>query len=308
MALPGAVSADSFDGGTDTTPSDGVITGCYKPAPGHGDDEDGEGGARSTPLRVVESADECKRNEVALAWNQQGPQGEPGADGANGVNCWDLDGDGVADSKEDANNDGIVDVLDCQGPPGPTGPEGAPGANGADGADGLNCWDSNANGDADASDDVNDDGAVDALDCQGPQGPAGEVGEPGPAGPSGADGTHCWDLNGNGEGDLADEDVNGDGTVDVADCSGSTDLSVYTRTKSRWLDESNGYGGSVMAQCDAGDLRTGGGYSLSLSINNREIATRIDHTKPVSGGWSVQARVAANVEAGLTVYVVCLST
>ena len=47
----------------------------------------------------------------------------------------------------------------------------------------------------------------------GPQGPSGTDGI------DGADGINCWDLNGNGIGDPA-EDTNGDLTVDVNDCTG----------------------------------------------------------------------------------------
>jgi hypothetical protein len=32
-------------------------------------------------------------------------------DGADGLNCWDLNANGVADPEEDVNNDGVVDVL-----------------------------------------------------------------------------------------------------------------------------------------------------------------------------------------------------
>ena len=45
----------------------------------------------------------------------QGPQGDPGADGSDGINCWDLDEDGVDDPGEDANGDGYWNVWDCQG-------------------------------------------------------------------------------------------------------------------------------------------------------------------------------------------------
>ena len=40
-------------------------------------------------------------------------------------------------------------------------------------------------------------------------------------GQSGTDGAMCWDLNGNGVGDPA-EDTNGDGTVDAQDCPGAS--------------------------------------------------------------------------------------
>ena len=52
----------------------------------------------------------------------------------------------------------------------------------------------------------------------------GDDGAPGPAGPAGTDGSDgqaCWDLNGNGIGDIPDEDTNGDGVVDVDDCRAS---------------------------------------------------------------------------------------
>ena len=41
-----------------------------------------------------------------------GPQGEQGVDGI-GINCWDTNGDGVNDSTEDINSDGIWNALDC---------------------------------------------------------------------------------------------------------------------------------------------------------------------------------------------------
>ena len=75
------------------------------------------------------------------------------------------------------------------------------------GSNGQDCWDLNANGEEDTSEDRNGDGNVDILDCQGD---------------AGADGQDCWDLNDNGEPD-PEEDINGDGSVDVQDCQGSDD-------------------------------------------------------------------------------------
>jgi hypothetical protein len=43
--------------------SSGTIHGCYN---------------QSGNLRVVESANDCRKNETPLAWNQQGPPGPPG--------------------------------------------------------------------------------------------------------------------------------------------------------------------------------------------------------------------------------------
>ena len=54
--------------------------------------------------------------------------------------------------------------------------------------------------------------------CDGDNGAAGVAGQPGG---DGDDGIACWDLNGNGVGDPA-EDINGDGLFDAADCSGTS--------------------------------------------------------------------------------------
>ncbi len=201
-----------------------------------------------------------------------GPPGPAGANGTNGMNCWDSNGDGVNDASEDVNGDGAYDTLDCQGsggggtvgPPGPQGPQGPqglqgpagndgidgtngvdglqgpPGPTGADGQAGTSCWDTDGDGIADASEDVNGDGAYDALDCQGsggagtvgppgPPGPAGNAGidgaqgpqgEQGPAGADGQAGINCWDTNSDGIADPS-EDINGDGAHDASDCQGS---------------------------------------------------------------------------------------
>jgi octaheme c-type cytochrome (tetrathionate reductase family) len=42
-----------------------------------------------------------------------GADGIAGIDGGDGVACWDLNANGVGDPEEDLNNDGIVDVVDC---------------------------------------------------------------------------------------------------------------------------------------------------------------------------------------------------
>jgi len=80
--------------------------------------------------------------------------------GSNGINCWDLNGNGINDPIEDINGDGAWNALDCQGV------DGAPGAPGTQGPQG-------------------DPGA------QGPQGDPGAQGaqgDPGPAGPQGPSG------------------------------------------------------------------------------------------------------------------------
>ena len=42
-----------------------------------------------------------------------GVNGVDGNDGSDGVACWDLNANGQPDPEEDLNNDGVVDVLDC---------------------------------------------------------------------------------------------------------------------------------------------------------------------------------------------------
>ncbi|RME37262.1 MAG: hypothetical protein D6788_09850, partial [Planctomycetota bacterium] len=127
-----------------------------------------------------------------------------------GINCWDLNGNGVNDPEEDVNNDGAFNALDC-----------VAGAAGLElPNDGISCWDLNENGQADPEEDVNGDGVVDVADCRGADGADGAAGPAGPAGPAGADGLNCWDLNGNGVRD-PEEDTNGDGVWDARDCQGA---------------------------------------------------------------------------------------
>ncbi len=80
---------------------------------------------------------------------------------------------------------------------GPTGLTGAAGTNGTNGTN----------------------GATGATGATGPTGATGAVGATGATGPAGANGISCWDLNQNGVGDVATEDLNGDGVVDVMDCT-----------------------------------------------------------------------------------------
>ncbi len=65
---------------------------------------------------------------------------------------------------------------------------------------------------------------ADVFVLQGEQGPQGEPGDDGTDGAPGADGLSCWDLDGNGVGDVGTEDVNADGLVDVLDCHADTSL------------------------------------------------------------------------------------
>lgn len=89
-----------------------IIHGCYKK--NHGQ------------LRRVSSADDCSPSETYIWWNKEGPMGQPGIDG---INCWDLNENGICDPDEDKNDDGCG-TEDCQGPPGPQGLKGDKGDTG----------------------------------------------------------------------------------------------------------------------------------------------------------------------------------
>ncbi len=156
----------------------------------------------------------------------QGPVGADGTDGVNGLNCWDLNGNGVGDPLEDRNGDLVVNVLDCTGLQGPAGPQGAAGPQGPVGPTGPQ-GPQGATGPQGPAGPQGPQGPQGATGPQGPAGPQGAtgpqgpVGPTGPQGPAGANGINCWDLNQNGVPDPA-EDRNGDMVVDVLDCQGAT--------------------------------------------------------------------------------------
>ncbi|HLZ73162.1 MAG TPA: hypothetical protein VKV26_24930 [Dehalococcoidia bacterium] len=117
--------------------SGGTITACVK-----------DNGERNT--RIVGTAADCKQNESALTWNQQGPAGPAGPQGPAGpVGPQGPQGDTGAPGATGAT--GPIGPAGPQGPKGDTGPAGATGATGATGA-------------------------------QGPAGPQGPIGAQGPAG------------------------------------------------------------------------------------------------------------------------------
>lgn len=105
-----------------------------------------------------------------------GPKGDPGPSGPAGpagLNCWDLDGDGIRDAAEDRNGDGRWDAQDCQGPPGPQGPKGDKGDPGPQGPQGP----------------PGPQGPKGEKGDRGPQGERGPQGPPGPQGPQGPPGS-----------------------------------------------------------------------------------------------------------------------
>jgi hypothetical protein len=111
-------------------PPAGSITACVKTKDG-GDD----GGSKGS-LRIVGSASECKKNEQALSWNQQGPAGPAGPAGAAGA-AGAAGPAGPTGAKGDAGPQGPQGEPGAQGPQGPKGDDGDDGAPGAATLDGL---------------------------------------------------------------------------------------------------------------------------------------------------------------------------
>ena len=68
-----------------------------------------------------------------------GSQGEQGTNGQDGLNCWDLNGDGLQNDNEDINSDSAFNALDCKGPKGDKGDTVIvnPGGGGTAGAGGV---------------------------------------------------------------------------------------------------------------------------------------------------------------------------
>jgi len=99
----------------------------------------------------------------------------------NGINCWDLNGDGINEMSEDINGDGNYNALDCQGAEGPQGPDGSDGQDGAMGMQGPQ-------GEPGPQGTPGSDGQDGANGMTGPQGEPGPQGTPGTDGQDGANG------------------------------------------------------------------------------------------------------------------------
>ncbi len=72
----------------------------------------GPQGPQGEPGLVIDDAEEVANALKSDADFLDSVRGEPGAPG---LDCWDLDGDGVCDLADDANDDGECNALDCQG-------------------------------------------------------------------------------------------------------------------------------------------------------------------------------------------------
>ena len=117
LGLIGTTGSIAFAAGKLTVPGPGgVIHGCYNHTNGN--------------LRVVSNASSCRHPELALSWNQTGPQGATGPQGPVGP----------------TGAQGATGPAGPQGATGPAGPQGATGATGPQGPAGSKVFAGEFNG------------------------------------------------------------------------------------------------------------------------------------------------------------------
>ena len=158
----------------------------------------------------------------------------------------------------------------------------------------------------------------------GPQGPAGPIGATGATGPKGdkgdtgtpgTNGISCWDTNGNGVGDPA-EDKNGDGNFDTLDCqgprgsqgpqglpgTGTGSISFYFSQHSESIVPGNIV--TSIALCNSGDTPTGGGYGGGAPGT---VFTNSFYYAVPDKGWIVSINASPGISVGgsLTTFVIC---
>ncbi len=179
--------------------------------------DQGEPGPQGIPGAAGPKGDQGEPGPQGIpgAAGPKGDQGEPGPQGIPGAV-------GPKGDQGEPGPQGIPGAVGPKGDQGEPGPQGIPGAVGPKGDQG----EPGPQGIPGAAGPKGDQGEPGPQGIPGAAGPKGDQGEPGPqgipgaAGPKGDQGLSCWDLNGNGSGDLPGEDTNGDGVVDVLDCRG----------------------------------------------------------------------------------------
>jgi len=97
-------------------PSSGVFYGCMRI------DRDGDEGKL---VRLVAASEPCRRNEMRISWNQQGPKGDTGATGPAGA----AGATGATGATGPAGAQGATGAAGATGPAGPQGSKGDPGDN-----------------------------------------------------------------------------------------------------------------------------------------------------------------------------------
>ena len=163
--------------------------------------------------------------------------------------------------------DNWVEFEAPQGPEGPEGPQGPEGPKGDTG-------------------DTGPEGPIGATGPTGATGPQGETGATGPVGPAGPKGTDCWDLNGNGINDPA-EDVNSDGFWNADDCKGpqgdeatdDQDLQLSGNTLSLTNDPTTVDLASYLDNTDNQSLiKSGNDLSIAGGVGVIDLSEYLDNT------------------------------
>ena len=138
-------------------------------------------------------------------------------------------------------------LVGCQGQDGADGMTGMPGMNGVNGTDGTN-------------------------------------GTNGTNGAAGADGLHCWDLNGDGVEDAA-EDINNDAAWDTLDCQPAIGREVITGSTTLVM----AFQQTLNLTCPTGKLPYGGGHSLVAANNSVNVDAMVTVSRPTANGWMIHA-------------------
>ena len=118
-----------------------------------------------------------------------------------------------------------------------------------------------------------DQGPEGDMGAQGPEGAMGDMGDmgdPGDPGERGDTGPACWDLDGNGNCEVADEDTDNNGLCDARDCRV---LPVYTNPDTGQLYSLNASYCGISAAIDG----NAGGYSGSKSMCETACNTATAH-------------------------------
>jgi len=164
------------------------------------------------------------KNELGL-WeligNLQGPQGPQGPAGSQGLPGTSITIAQIINGEliltfSDLTQINLGNVVGPPGPPGPAGPQG-------DSIVSVQLFNNDLIVTLSSGTQINVGNVLGPQGPQGPQGPKGDkgdTGDTGATGPQGPPGLACWDLNGNGVGDVPAEDTNSDAVVNVLDCTG----------------------------------------------------------------------------------------
>lgn len=209
------------------------------PAMASADKDKGKGFTKGKPFNHFKKEIKDLQNQIDTIELTPGPEGPAGPQGVKGdtgatgpqglIGLTGAKGNtGATGPQGPVGSTGAIGHTGATGPQGPTGLTGAKGNTGATGPQGLTGL-TGAKGDTGATGPQGLTGLKGDTGVMGPQGAKGNTGAIGPQGlmgltgekgDSGTEGLSCWDLNGDGGADAA-EDINGDGFWNALDCRGT---------------------------------------------------------------------------------------